>query len=201
MCSNLYILHLQDIFDHQCVDKHKRCIRVDFHCCIILHVYAQEICMHRFDRGDVLKAACKLESWTPLNLPFNSTFHTLPLFYLHMWIYIHTWKLCDSGNQPFFLYLTCAYSNFFLSTHIPTSLSCTAMCIHRRGHFPWRADTNPCGPSNSHFGASIVRWASYYKKCPYEAGTLSGRYSREVVFFDLLKSYLSLQLGHYCNDK
>ena len=114
---------------------------------------------------------------------------------------IHTWKLCDNGNQPFFLYLTCAYSNFFLSTHIPTSLSCTAMCIHRRGHFPWRADTNPCGPSNSHFGASIVRWASYYKKCPYEAGTLSGRYSREVVFFDPLKRYLSLQLGHYCNDK
>lgn len=115
--------------------------------------------------------------------------------------YIHTWKLCDSGNQPFFLCLTFAYSIFFFSTHIPTSLSCTAMCIHRRGHFPWRADTNPCGPSNSHFGASIVRWASYYKKCPYEAGTLSGRYSREVVFFDLLKGYLSLQLGHYCNDK
>ena len=90
---------------------------------------------------------------------------------------------------------------FFFSTNIPTSLSCTAMCIHRRGHFPWRADTNPCGPSNSHFGASIVRWASYYKKCPYEAGTLSGRYSREVVFFDPLKRYLSLQLGHYCNDK
>ena len=115
--------------------------------------------------------------------------------------YIRTWKSCDSGNQPFLIYLTCAYSNFFFSTHIPTSLSCTAMCIHRRGHFPWRADTNPCGPSNSHFGASIVRWASYYKKCPYEAGTLSGRYSREVVFFDLLKGYLSLQLGHYCNDK
>ena len=153
------------------------------------------MCMRmKFDRGDVWKASCKLESWTPLNLPFKSTFYTLPLFYLHTWI-LH------SGNQPFFLYLTFACSNFCFSTHIPTSLSCTAVCIHRRGHFPWRADTNPCGPSNSHFGASIVRWASYYKKCPNEAGTLSGRYSREVVFFDLLKRYLSLQLGHYCNDK
>ena len=62
MCSKLYILHLQDIFDHQCVDKHKCCIRVDFHCRVILHVYVHEIYMRRFDRGDVWKATCKLES-------------------------------------------------------------------------------------------------------------------------------------------
>ena len=119
----------------------------------------------------------------------------------YIWILYTHMKVMWQWKSTFLPLSNLCLFKFFFSTHIPTSLSCTAMCIHRRGHFPWRADTNPCGPSNSHFGASIVRWASYYKKCPYEAGTLSGRYSREVVFFDLLKGYLSLQLGHYCNDK
>ena len=126
--------------------------------------------------------------------------HCLYFSYIHM-NFIYTHESYVTVKSTFLSLSNLCLFKFFFSTHIPTSLSCTAMCIHRRGHFPWRADTNPCGPSNSHFGASIVRWASYYKKCPYEAGTLSGRYSREVVFFDLLKRYLSLQLGHYCNDK
>lgn len=33
--------------------------------------------------------------------------------------YIHTWKSCDSGNQPYFLSLTFAYSIFFLAPTYP----------------------------------------------------------------------------------